>query len=201
MKIGSKAAALKPFSVRLIHIFLIILFSVSIFSGYSAFDVDWSGVGIINRNSYYIAHLTSGISLLILIPLYVVVRLISLRGKWGEFGKSWRRPLSAIFKLAVIIGHIALVGLGLIIALAGWDGIMGANLNISPLGMFNWPAPYDAYRADEAIRLYKFHIVLQLPFYILIAIHVAAGLFHNFVLRDRLLVSMFSLKRLGSGQR
>jgi len=177
----------KPLIIRALHAVIILMFAISIFSGCRAFDGSWSGVGLFNRDTYYIAHQTSGMCLLLLLPCLIIIRLfLKTTGKVTQ-----QQVRSAWYQYATYTAHMALFLLGSMIILTGWMGAMRGGITMTLFGLISLPAPFSATRPLDVIEIYKLHKLLLDPFFGLILLHICASLFHSWILRDGLLSSMF----------
>jgi len=177
----------RPFSIRLIHGLILLLIIACLISGYKAFDGGWSGIGIVNRPTYFIVHQTSGIILTILLPMLWLVGMIDMLRKLRALPIISQK----IRHIAIFIIHMILLLLAAAIAFTGW----AAASKIFLFGVVEWPRIWPEAGPLEIVRLYAIHKMLIPPFLIFLFVHIAASLFHQWILKDRLMTAMFGRQR------
>jgi cytochrome b561 len=137
-------------------------------------------------NNLYSTH-----KLLGFILFWIVVWRITYRVR-----KGWPAPeptLEPVHRLGSTIVHYALYGLLFIVPLLGWLGVsMFPALEI--FGLFKLPAL--AGKSDASEQVLNIHKFMALTLLTLVAVHVAAALYHYFIRKDGVLARMLpSLKR------
>lgn len=139
------------------------------------------------RPLMYNIHKSTGLFLLAL----VVLRII-----WRVLNKQPHIPLEYghIIRWSGLMAHAALYALMIAMPLSGW---LFANPK-HPLMVFGWfEFPHLTAIDQTALRrlAYDAHGLLANAFIIMIGLHVAAALFHHFILKDTILKRMISQPR------
>ena len=180
----SKSA--KPITIRLIHWLVFVLFCIAVATGYRMTQASWSGVGIIDRPELFSAHVLSGLSICCLAVIWALLRLARYYKSRSKLG-WWER--------AVLGSHIILLGLGSAIGFLGWFGHSARGNDYRPFDWFPVPHILPELGASYTVEFYAYHRLLVPYFLLLFALHIAATLFHVFVLKDETLRSMLFAKR------
>ncbi len=134
-------------------------------------------------------HKSIGIIILLLSVLRLVWRLMHKVPAMPATTPHWQ-------KWAAKLAHFGLYGLMLGLPLSGWAMVSASPLNIPTVlfGIIPWPhlpiLPDLANKADYAKFFYETHELLVTLFWFLLAAHVAAALYHHFILRDDVLRRM-----------
>lgn len=132
------------------------------------------------REAMKMWHFMLGLSVLVLVWLRIIARLI-----WP----APRPPADAAWRhFAAKATHIALYALMIAMPLAGWV-ILSAEGKAIPFFGIELP-PLMAQNKGVADRVEELHELGGTIGYWLIGLHAAAALFHQYVLRDRLLARM-----------
>lgn len=134
------------------------------------------------RPLIYQLHKSTGLLLLAL----VIVRMF-----WRALNQQPHIPAEygRIIRWAGLLAHGALYGLMVAMPLSGW---LFANPK-RPLMFFNWfEVPHLTSIDQTALRrlAYDAHGLLANACIVLIGVHIAAGLFHHFILKDNILTRM-----------
>lgn len=142
----------------------------------------WDGV----TDALYSGHKLLGFVLLWLVAGRLIYRLV--RGAPPD--EPTLEPLQRIVSHLV---HWALYGLLLVVPLLGWIGI-SLFPALTVFGLFDLPA---LARPDEATaqRVLGLHGALAILLALLVALHVAAALFHHFVRKDGVMARMWPAAR------
>ncbi|MDE2463515.1 MAG: cytochrome b [Alphaproteobacteria bacterium] len=127
-----------------------------------------------------------------------VLAVSALRVLWRLINPFLPPPpgLSAPLRLAARTTHVLFYVLIIATPLAGWLLSSGAPAPLSWFGLFDWPkfwfydgmAPPDRHHLAENFA--RVHVTLAWVMIGLIALHVLAALYHQFIRRDRLLARM-----------
>ena len=114
-----------------------------------------------------------------------VFLLVWLRLAWRVTHRPPALPesMSALMKLAAHAGHLALYGLMVVIPLSGW--LMSSAKGVQTVWFGVLPIP-DLLTRDKALGdlLQEVHKALNWLLMLTLAGHVAAALWHHFVLKD-----------------
>lgn len=126
-------------------------------------------------------HFMLGLSVLGLVWLRIAARLIWKTPHATEEGSAWQI-------LAARLTHLALYVFMIGMPIAGWLILSAEG---KPIPFFGWELPaIVGENKPLAEQIEEVHELGGNLGYWLIGIHAAASLFHHFVLRDRVLVSM-----------
>jgi cytochrome b561 len=124
-------------------------------------------------------------SLGMLVLLLALVRIgwkLANRGLPGPVGEPWQRKVAAA-------GHGLLYLLILAQPFSGWLMSSAANYPVTLFGWFQFPAliseNHDLHEALEEVHELLFTLML-----VVVAVHIAAALYHHFILRDSVLRRM-----------
>lgn len=134
-------------------------------------------------------HKSFGIMVLLLVVARVLWRVTHRPPKLPAAMKGWE-------KLASAGAHVALYLLMLAIPLSGWMMVSASPLNLKTelFGAISWPhLPYLTTLTDKQLwaeRLVMSHHWLANGLLVLVILHVAAALRHQFVLKDNLMARM-----------
>jgi cytochrome b561 len=103
-------------------------------------------------------------------------------------------------KVGARLSHGTLYGLLLVMPISGW--VMSSALGISTVYLGLLPLP-DPVAPDRELgqSLILVHNVLGLALAALIALHIAAAIYHHFVLRDEIMRRMMPFMTAGGGDR
>ena len=89
---------------------------------------------------------------------------------------AWQRRLAGL-------SHTALYAILIIMPVTGWIMSSALNLPVVYLGLIPMPSPFGVDRElGEAMKVV--HLALAITLLMLIAVHVAAAIYHHFALRD-----------------
>lgn len=89
---------------------------------------------------------------------------------------AWQRRLAGL-------SHTALYAILIIMPVTGWIMSSALNLPVVYLGLIPMPSPFGVNRElGEAMKVV--HLALAITLLMLIAVHVAAAIYHHFALRD-----------------
>jgi cytochrome b561 len=129
-------------------------------------------------------------SLGMLVLLLALVRIgwkLANRGLPGPVGEPWQRKVAAA-------GHGLLYLLILAQPFSGWLMSSAANYPVTLFGWFQFPAliseNHDLHEALEEVHELLFTLML-----VVVAVHIAAALYHHFILRDSVLRRMLPFSR------
>jgi cytochrome b561 len=129
-------------------------------------------------------------SLGMLVLLLALVRIgwkLANRGLPGPIGEPWQRKAAAA-------GHGLLYLLILAQPLTGWLMSSAANYPVTLFGWFQFPAligeNHDLHESLEEVHELLFTLML-----VVVAVHIAAALYHHFILRDGVLRRMLPYSR------
>jgi len=172
-----------------LHWLIALLFLSMIIAGYTMASL--SDADLSFKFSLYQWHKSFGITIMLLTLLRLGWRLGHSPPETAN-----TRP----YKTAKLM-HGLLYGLTLMIPLAGWALVSASPFNIPTalFGEFNWPhLPYfstlpDKQSAEASLKLV--HMGLAYGTGVLALGHMAAALYHHFLLKDRILVKMMPKKR------
>jgi cytochrome b561 len=129
-------------------------------------------------------------SLGMLVLLLALVRIgwkLANRGLPVPVGEPWQRKAAAA-------GHGLLYLLILAQPVSGWVMSSAANYPVTLFGWFQFPAlvgeNHDLHEALEEVHELLFNLML-----VVVAVHIAAALYHHFILRDSVLRRMLPYSR------
>jgi cytochrome b561 len=128
----------------------------------------------------------------------VVLFLVGLRFAWNRYR---RRPaLPAVLgpgqRRIALANHYLLYGLMLAIPVFGWFASMAYGGRTHFFGLFELPV-FIGKNQDAAVLYRDWHIWLGWLLFVLVALHLAAALWHHFVKRDATLAQMLPWSRRG----
>lgn len=137
----------------------------------------WDGL----TNGLYSSHKLLGVILLGVVAIRLAYRILHGAPDDEPTLTTWQRELSAL-------NHWWMYGLLVAVPLLGWFGVsLYPALDI--FGLFSLPALTAPDQATSAVVL-RIHAIAALALVGLIAVHVAAALFHGFIRRDNVLWRM-----------
>jgi cytochrome b561 len=129
-------------------------------------------------------------SLGMLVLLLALVRIawkVMNKGAPGPIGNAWQRKAAAA-------GHGLLYLLILAQPISGWAMSSAANYPVTLFGWFQFPAlvgeNHDLHETLEGVHEFFFYAML-----VVALVHVAAALYHHFVLKDGVLRRMLPFTR------
>jgi cytochrome b561 len=135
-------------------------------------------------NNLYSTHKLAGFTLLWIVLLRLAYRLFAGAPAPEPTLKPWQRVVSAL-------NHWALYALLVIMPLLGWLGVsMFPALDI--FGLFNLPS-IASKNEDLSKRILGLHETLAWVLIALVALHIAAALYHAVIRKDGVLRRMLSL--------
>ncbi|MEM7068902.1 MAG: cytochrome b/b6 domain-containing protein [Pseudomonadota bacterium] len=175
-----------PHSIRLLHWGVAVLITVALISGYRVSDAGWSGVGLIDRPELFELHVSAGLLICVFSIVWSGLRCFKFRENSRQ--KNW-------FEVSVAISHIALLGLGAAIGFLGWAGHSAGNGNLVLFDLVPVPQITPELGAESSVLFFDLHRMLVPWFLALLAVHVAAVLYHALVKRDDVLRSMLFANR------
>ncbi len=155
----------------------VIVFAVAsgLITGYAK-DVDLTRVSLV-------AHQSFGLIVFALIVARIVWRLTHPTPPLPETMTLQQRWASAVT-------HLSLYLLAVLLPLTGYTGLAARGRAISFFGMFE--LPQSEFRDFDLAREAQFyHESLQYVLYVLVAAHIGAALYHQFVIRDGLMNRMW----------
>lgn len=163
--------------VKLVH-WLVVLLIVALFGlawSIDSFDPGPFKTGLIDL------HRSLGLAVFILALLRPLLRLALGGGGVGAGERGWQA-------LAAKAVHLALYAALIVMPLAGW---LFTNANGGPALLFGIPVPDLVAKDDDLADLaYGVHEVMGNLILIAVGLHVAAALWHHFVVRDDVLRRM-----------
>ena len=189
--VASVGRPAKPLCIRLLHLGLIVCTTASLYSGYRAFDVGWSGIGLVDRPTLFIIHQTSGICIPFLVAGLAVASLVDRIG-----AATARRPLLSLI-LDVLLSafhHLILICI-LAIALLGLGATSCGNRPLMFLGILELSLHMPRSFCMDGLGLFGLHRQIAGLLLPLVLVHSLGAVIHDLWARDRLLSSMFSFAR------
>lgn len=186
-QLDDAAQPARSLNVKLAHMLLIACMVASLVSGYSAFDFAWSGVGLVNRPTYYVIHQTSGL----LIPLVAIWLLVALALE--RPGNCRKRGL---IPAGIRLFHYSLVVVVLGVSLLGLTATGCGNRPLMFLGLIPVDIPVPTSVCINGLKIFSFHQWLAGVALALAGIHAFGALFHHAVFRIAVLRAMFWPRRL-----
>jgi cytochrome b561 len=138
------------------------------------------------RGQYIVLHKSFGITVLILGLLFVLWRSLNKKPKPPLFQSHWQY-------IAAITVHHLLLTLMVLIPIFGYLMVCAAGRTISFFGLFNLPNLITENKALGDV-FFQTHETLAYLFIVLIGIHIAAALYHHFILKDNILKKMLPFK-------
>jgi cytochrome b561 len=138
--------------------------------------------GVPPRSELLYVHKSLGMLALVLLVVRVAVR--ALRGAPG-----WRVPLPPAIRAAAHAGHGLLYALMLAMPVSGYVLSAAGGHPIPFFGLFSWPILVDKYKPlSEAAG--GAHYWLAWAMGAIVAVHIAAALWHHIVRKDETLLRM-----------
>lgn len=124
-------------------------------------------------------HKAVGITILLLTVALIAWRLIHKPPPQLDTLKTWEAALSKVV-------HVLMYGLMLAIPLAGWgmSSIYAKGAPISIFGIFGFPAMPIAHEKSTQELFYELHEITATIMLVLLALHVAGALKHQFIDKD-----------------
>jgi cytochrome b561 len=130
----------------------------------------------------YSWHKWCGVTIFLLVILRLAWRLGNPVPALPAGTPAWQQRLARL-------SHAGLYTLLLVMPVTGWIMSSALNLPVVYLGLVHIPSPFGVDRAlGEAMK--SVHQMLAMALLVLIAVHVAAALYHHFILRDDVLRRM-----------
>ena len=130
----------------------------------------------------YSWHKWCGMTIFLLVILRLACRLGNPVPALPAGTPAWQQRLARL-------SHAGLYTLLLVMPVTGWIMSSALNLPVVYLGLVHIPSPFGVDRAlGEAMK--SVHQMLAMALLVLIAVHVAAALYHHFILRDDVLRRM-----------
>lgn len=128
-------------------------------------------------------HKASGITVLLLTLARIGWRFANPALPMPDTMKGWEKLLA---KTTHVLFYVLLIAM----PLTGWMATSAAGRDISMYGLFNWPLlPIEGGRPVSR-QLIDVHELVMKGMYVLLALHVAAALKHQFIDRDNVLHRM-----------
>lgn len=131
-------------------------------------------------------HKAVGISILVLTLARIGWRLANPAPPAPPTMKAWER-------FAAKATHLGFYAILLILPLSGWLASSAAGRDISWFGLFNWPLLPIGGGREAAGQFMDVHRAVVKGLYVLLFLHVAAALKHQFIDRDNVLHRMIPL--------
>ena len=128
-------------------------------------------------------HKATGILILLLTLVRIAWRLTHRAPPLPASTPGWQRSLAHVT-------HIALYALMLLVPMSGWAMASGSDKPISFYGLFDWPKLAVTKSSAAAGAAHEAHEIGGIILAVLVVMHIAAALQHQFLLRDRLLARM-----------
>lgn len=181
----------RPLPIRLLHLGLIVCVAASLYSGYRAFDVGWSGTGLVGRPTLFIIHQASGICIPFLVVGLAVASLVDRTG--AAIAKRPLLPL--ILNLLLSAFHYLILICILAIALLGLGATSCGNRPLLFFGIFEISLHMSHSLCTNGLGLFGLHRQIAGLLLPLVLVHSLGAVIHDLWARDRLLASMFSVAR------
>lgn len=175
------------FLARLFHwlIFLLLI---------GSFTLAWTMVDLplgLEKLKLYSWHKWVGATVFIVVILRLGWRLLNPVPEPPSGTPGWQR-------VAAGLSHFLLYTVLIVMPITGWIMSAMKNLPLVYLGLIHIPSPFGV-NAKWAEIMVEVHGTLALALLILVGIHVAAALYHHFILRDTVLRRMLPWpSRLGT---
>lgn len=136
----------------------------------------------------YNTHKTIGIIILALVVLRLMWRFMNTQ-------PAYSASYPAIMQKLAHLSHYALYIAMFLMPISGW--VMSTAHGKIPhfLGWFYFPMPGIPQNPVLANLALETHNTLAIIFIVLLVLHVAAALFHHFILRDNVLIRMLPARR------
>jgi cytochrome b561 len=127
-------------------------------------------------------HKSLGMTVLVLLPLRFFYRLLV-----GE--PPYRASPGRLMHFASKVAHFSLYALMLLVPITGYIYSAAGNYSLPWFGLFQWPRilPLDKNISDQG---YFLHTKLAWVIGALLALHVAAVIWHHFIKHDEVLLRM-----------
>ena len=181
----------RPLRIRLLHLGLIVCTTASLYSGYRAFDVGWSGIGLVDRPILFIIHQTSGICIPFLVVGLAVASLVDRIGA----AKAKRPMLPLIIDILLSAFHYLTLACILAIALLGIGATSCGNRPLLFLGILELSLHMPHSLCVDGLGVFGLHRYIAGLLVPLVLAHSLGAVIHELWVRDRLLSSMFSFAR------
>lgn len=171
-------------TTRALHLVYIVLAVISFGSGYIAFDTAWSGIGVLNRSTYFMAHQTSGAALLVL----TVIGLARMIGRKGS-----RRVRPSVLDHLASFYHVGLLGSFFAVsAVALWGTACGEYpFHLAHIIRMSLSLPQAV--CFTPFELFDWHKLASNALLYAVGLHTAAAVLHLVFGRDRRFQEMFKV--------
>jgi cytochrome b561 len=131
---------------------------------------------------FYSWHKWVGVTIFLLVVLRLAWRLVDPPPPQPSDTPGWQRRLAGL-------SHTSLYAILIIMPVTGWIMSSALNLPVVYLGLIHIPSPFGVDRAlGETMKVV--HLSLAIALLVLVAVHILAALYHQFVLRDDVLRRM-----------
>lgn len=122
----------------------------------------------------------------------IVLALMALRllWRWMNTQPVYSPHYPRLYTKMIHLAHYALYLAVMLMALSGWFMSTASGHVPLFLGWIYFPMPWVPYDKALAAAAFQVHELLALTLIVLIVAHIAAGLFHHFVLNDNVLKRM-----------
>lgn len=134
------------------------------------------------------AHKAVGVSLLVLTLARIGWRLANPAPALPAAMPGWEKMLAKLT-------HVAFYAILLILPLSGWLASSAAGRDISWFGLFNWPLLPIGGGREAAGQFMDVHRAVVKGLYVLLFLHVAAALKHQFIDKDNVVHRMIPFIR------
>lgn len=164
------------FSVRLLHKILAVLIIVQLLFG---FAFAW---GVLDYKWVITLHKSFGLFILLVTILLIIVRLFSHKRKYIKPLPFWQNILARVVHLGI---YISALGMAL-------SGLIGSMLMGYPWKVF-FIAPLPQFfkvNPELGSQIFSYHYTFASILVILVAGHIIAALYHQFIVKDKLLSRM-----------
>lgn len=173
-----------PLVQRLLHwtVALLVLFATLLGGaiGLFGFEELRDRFGADVTNFTYTAHKSLGVLVLVLMVLRILARIV--------FGRPARPPLPRGQRIAAELVHGLLYLLLLLLPVLGWLATAAGGF---PVQLFSWELPGLIGRdAGLSEQLFQWHQRAAYALLALVALHIAAALYHGRIRRDGVMQSM-----------
>ena len=135
------------------------------------------------RSSVLFVHKSFGVTIFALLVLRVLFRIVS-------GAPAYREPLGRMADLGSKAAHLALYALMLVLPISGYVTTSAGGHDVPFFGLFALPslAPQDRALAEKASQA---HFLFAWAIGLIVALHVAAALWHGWVRRDEVMGRMW----------
>ena len=131
-------------------------------------------------------HKALGLTVLILTLARIGWRIANPAPPLPDGMKRWEKGLA---RTTHILFYVLLIAM----PLTGWAAVSATGRDLSWFGLFNWPLLPITGGRDAFRSIIDIHELVMKGLYVLIALHVAAALKHQFINRDNVLHRMIPL--------